>query len=198
MIRPNESIIDTANRVVPFRVVLGMTNIYVSEFAYGKSIKARCPYADMYHLTEDAGKSMRVYSDTNTGFCYMGCGVLTPVAVYAKLNGISYRDSAKFLLEKVGHKLKTFEEKWQDALNDRGPVNLEGYREALDELCFQYTRYRWSSLKYTASISSSLSNLLNILDKAQSYDDADRWLEIAKRHMFHQIDKESSLELSQT
>lgn len=173
-----------------------MTNIYVSEFTYGKSIKARCPYADIYHLTEDAGKSMRVYSDTNTGFCYMGCGVLTPVSVYAKLNGMSYKDAAKFLLEKVGHKLKTFDEKWADAVSDYGPVNLQGYREALDEICFQYSNGDWVSMKYSSSISSSFSQLLSILDKAQSYDDADKWLGVAKQFMIKQIDKEKCLELS--
>lgn len=174
-----------------------MTNIYVSEFTYGKSIKARCPFADIYHLTEDAGKSMRVYSDTNTGFCYMGCGVLKPVSVYAKLNGVSYNEAAKFLLELVGHKLKTFDEKWQDAISEDASLNLEGYREALDELCFQHAHGQWGSLKYETSISSSFAQLLNILSKAQSYDDADKWLEVAKQHMFNQIDKEINLELSE-
>jgi hypothetical protein len=198
LIRPNESIIDIANKIVPLRIVLGMTNIYVSEFTYGKSIKARCPYADIYHLTEDAGKSMRVYSDTNTAFCYMGCGVLKPVSVYAKLNGVSYKDSAKFLLEKVGHKLKTFDEKWADAVSDTGPLKLEGYREALDEICLQHSQGQWGYLKYMSSISSSFSQLLSILDKAQSYDDADKWLDIAKQHMLKQIDREKHLELSET
>jgi hypothetical protein len=192
----DESVIDLANKIVPLRIVLRMGNIYVSEFTYGKSIKARCPYADIYHLTEDAGKSMRVYSDTNTAFCYMGCGVLTPVSVYAKLNGVSYKQSALFLLEKVGHKLKTFDEKWEDAVNAVQPLNLEGYREALNEMCLFYTDGEWNSLKYSSSISSSFSKLLEILDKAQSYEDADRWLEAAKKFLFKQLDKEKQIELS--
>jgi hypothetical protein len=197
LIRHNESIVDIANRIVPFRKVLGMTNIYVSEFTYGKSIKARCPFADIYHLTEDAGKSMRVYSDTNTGFCYMGCGVLKPVSVYAKLNGVSYNVAAKFLLETVGHKLKTFDEKWQDAVSEDRPLNLEGYREALDEICFHHSQGQWGSIKYATLVSSSFSQLLSILGKAKSYEEADKWLEVAKKHMFKQIDKEIDLELSE-
>lgn len=193
----DESIIDTANKIVPLRIVLGMTNIYVSEFTYGKSIKARCPYADIYHLTEDAGKSMRVYSDTNTAFCYMGCGVLTPVSVYAKLNGVSYKESAKFLLEKVGHKLKTFDEKWQDAVAGFEPLNLQGYREALTEMCIFHSEGEWGTLKYAPGVSAAFSKLLTVLDKATSYEDADRWLDKARLIMFNQLDRERHLELSE-
>jgi hypothetical protein len=196
-INPNESVVDIANRIVPLRIVLGMTNIYVSEFTYGKSIKTRCPFADIYHLTEDAGKSMRVYSDTNTAFCYMGCGVLTPVSVYAKLNGVPYKAAAKFLLEKVGHKLKTFDEKWADAVNGVEPLNLQGYRDALNEICTSYSKGEWSSLKYSPSVSSSFSKLLEILDKASSYEDADRWLATARQLMLKKIDEEKHVELSQ-
>lgn len=196
MIPRSESVVDTANRLVPFRVVLGMTNIYVPEFAYGKSFKTRCPYADIYHLTASASKSMRVYLDTNTGFCYRGCGILTPVAVYAKLNEISYTESARFLLESVGHKLKTFDEKWEEAVSGEEDVNLEGYRQALDEICLSYCKGRWGSLKYESSVSSSFSYLLSILSKAKSYEDADKWLTAAKAFMIKQIDREAGIEFS--
>jgi hypothetical protein len=185
----DESPIEIANRIVPLRLVLEWTNIRISEFTHGKSVKARCPYADMYHLTEDASKSMRVYSDTNTGYCYMGCGVLTPVSVYAKLNDLSYRSSAYELLEKVGHKFKSFEEKWNLAITPTVDLNLDSYRNALATYCDMW----WGSshdLRYRERVVQAFSQSLEALNKAASETEADQWLEVAKEGMRKLIEKE--------
>lgn len=196
MIRRDESPIELANRIVPLRTVLERTNIYVSEFTHGKSIKARCPYADIYHLNDDASKSMRVYSDSNTGYCYMGCGVLTPVSVYAKLNDLSYSIAAFRLLELIGHKLKSLDEKWQDAISEITELNREGYKAALLEMCSSHSAV-WDELQYRTSISSNLSKMLDILDKATTEDQADRWLEVSSRVMKSEISKEMGNEVSE-
>lgn len=189
MIQSDETPVDIANRLVPLRKVLELTNIYVTEFTHGKSVKARCPYADMYHLNEDASKSMRVYSDTNTGFCYMGCGVLTPVSVHARLNDLSFKEAAFELLDLIGHKLKTLEEKWEEAAAPALSFSREGYRDALLERCISRTS-NWTVLQYRDSIVASLSVLLEILDKADNDTQADSWLDTATKVMFKHIDGE--------
>lgn len=192
-----ESAIEIANRLVPLWKVLQLTSVHVPDFSHGKSVKARCPYADMYHLTEDASKSMRVYPESNTGYCYMGCGVLTPVSVHARINGISYKAAAFRLLDLVGHKLKTLDEKWNDAVRSEPVFNREGYRDALVEYCRFLSGSDWTLMQYEERITSRMSSAFLVLDKASSDEDAYRWLEAAKSVMKQAIDTEIGNALSE-
>lgn len=182
MIPQPESLEEIANRLVPMRLVLEWTGIYVPEFSSGKSVKTRCPFADMFHLTKSAARSMRVYVDTNSGNCFSGCGVLRPVSIHARLNGFSYAVAASELLSRVGYAPKSFSEKWQDAVSYSLPVDLESYRESLLEYC-RGNISQWQSRQYEENISGGLSRLLAVLSAASSADDADRWLHTAKAFM---------------
>lgn len=127
----------------------------------------------------------------------MGCGVLTPVAVHAKLSEMSYKAAAYSLLESQGHKFKTMTEKWAEYLNPVEDFSREGYREALVEFCSAYVGPDWSSRQYCASIASALGKALLVLDSASSVDQADRWLDLARSSMKHKIDKESEIDTSE-
>jgi hypothetical protein len=179
-----ESDIQLANRIVPLTLVLSWNGIYVPEFTYGRSVKARCPYADMYHLDSEASKSMRVYSDTNTGNCFMGCGTITPVSVFARMNDLPYREAAKELLSRVGHRRKTFQEEWNEAVDPEDVFSSSSYRDALLEFCWSKSKGQWSSMQYDARISSALSNTLTILDLADSSEAAKKWLHSSKIYMY--------------
>jgi hypothetical protein len=187
-----ESLVQTANRLVPLRYVLSKFNIYVPEFTHSKSVKARCPYADMYHLDGDASKSMRVYSETNTGNCFMGCGTMTPVSVYAKLREISYRLAAFDLLEQIGHKPKTFEEKWQEAIDPPIILDRTVYRDSLMEYCYSINPRNWGIVQYNNTITRVITKLYEILDKATSDKEALKWLEVAKQYI-HKVMEEEKL-----
>lgn len=144
----------------------------------------------MYHLDENSAKSMRLYPDTNTGNCFMGCGTLTPVSVYAKLNDLSYRTAAYDLLEKIGHKPKTFIEKWKEASDPSIEFSREVYRDSLTEYCLRVSRGNWSALQYKDSVSSTFTRTLEVLDKASSAEEAKEWLNKVKPIMSSVIGKE--------
>ena len=182
MIPKDEPLEDTANRLVPMRLVLEWTGIYVPEFSSGKSVKTRCPFADMFHLTKSASRSMRVYGDTNSGNCFSGCGVLRPVSVHARLNGLPYTAAAAEILQRVGYKPKTFWETWEDAPSFALPVDLESSREALMEYC-RGNIPGWQSKQYEAGTSHALSRALTVLSAVSCTEEADRWLSAAKTVM---------------
>lgn len=190
MLRKSESVVETANRLVKLSLVLSWEGIYVPEFDYAKSVKLRCPYADMYHLDGDAGRSMRLYPETNTGNCFMGCGTLTPVSVHAKLHDLSYKVAAHEILEKIGHKPKTFWEKWEEALTPPTVFNREAYRESLTEYCFRESRGHWNIVQYKDSVSSTFTKTLEVLDTASSDEEALEWLSKVKPLMQAAIRKE--------
>lgn len=184
MFQKSESLVETANRLVPLRLVLEWTGIYVPDFSYAKSMKTRCPYADMYHLTVDASKSMRIYPESNTGHCFMGCGTLTPVNVHARLNDLSYKEAALDLLMRIGHKPKTFSEKWQEAINPPEILNKEVCRDALLEYCLMVSGDNWAKIQYRNAIAAALTKTLVVLDMASSKEDACKWLESSKIYMY--------------
>ncbi len=183
MFQKSESLVETANRLVPLRLVLEWTGIYVPDFSYAKSVKTRCPFADMFHLDVDSSKSMRIYPESNTGNCFMGCGTLTPVSVHAKLNDLAYREAAFDLLERIGHKPKSFNEKWQEAMDPPEVLIREAYRDSLIEYCRMSSEGSWMELQYKSSITFALTRSLDVLDKASSKQEAHEWLESAKMYM---------------
>lgn len=191
MPQKSESLVETANRLVQLRLVLSWEGIQVPEFDYAKSVKTRCPYADMFHLDADAGKSMRLYPETNTGNCFMGCGTLTPVSVYAKLHDLPYKVAAHEILERIGHKPKTFWEKWEEATVPPVTFNREAYRDSLTEYCFRESHGHWNTLQYRDTVSSAFTKTLEVLDSAASDDEAREWLDKVKPIMKTAIGKET-------
>lgn len=188
-----ETDVQKANRLVRLTDVLSQFGVYVPDSS-GRSVKARCPYADMYHLDNEAGKSMRVYADTNTGNCFMGCGTLTPVSVYASLKELSYRVAAKELLDQAGYKPKSFKELWEESLNPTEEVDKTSYRDALMEYCYCITPLKWGSLQYESSVSETMTKLLDILDRAESETQAEIWFAKAKERMQAIIREENPYE----
>lgn len=182
LLQKPETRIQKANRLVPIIDVLGWVGVFVPEFST-KSRKARCPYADMYHLDADANKSMRVYSDTNTANCFSGCGTLNPVSIFAKMNDLSFNSAAQQLLDKIGYKPKTSAERWNEAVNFTAPLNREAYRDSLMEYCFCAAPQKWDILQYSDSVSGPMGKFLEVLNRAESENDAKMWLEAAKTSM---------------
>src|SRR5882724_1752587 len=115
--------IDVANDYVSIRKVLGWAGIYVPEVSYGRSWKTRCPFGEMYHIDMGSEKSMRVYSDTNSAYCFQGCGYLSPVSLHSKISGLPWQDAAEDLLQRMGYQDITDEEKWKKALDERRSVD---------------------------------------------------------------------------
>ena len=183
LLSKSESLVETANRLVPLSTVLGWSGIQVPEFSYAKSVKTRCPYADMYHLNAYASKSMRLYPETNTGNCFSGCGTLTPVSVFARLNDLPYKSAAYEILTRIGYKPKTFWEKWQEAVEPPTELNRQAYRDSLVEYCVRESGGLWSSLQYVDEVAAVFTKTLVVLDAACSDDDAAQWLLKAKTMM---------------
>jgi hypothetical protein len=196
LLAKSESLVETANRLVLLSTVLEWSGIQVPEFSYAKSVKTRCPYADMYHLNASASKSMRLYPETNTGNCFSGCGTLTPVSVFAKLNDLPYRSSAHELLTRIGYKPKTFWEKWQEAVEPLVVLDREAYRDSLIEYCARESKGSWSTIQYTDEVSATFTRSLAVLDAACSDEDAVRWLFKAKSVMRALIGNQLSREIS--
>jgi hypothetical protein len=160
-------------------------------YSEGKSIKGRCPFADVYHLTVDADLSMRVYSDTNSAYCFAGCGSLTPVFIYAKLNDLSYSKAAWSLLGFVGYKPKNLTEQWRELVSYSEPFDKLSYRQAFIEYC-NFTFDNWAELQYKGSVAGAVSKLFSVLEVVNTMDDANTWLSVSKAKIRVKVENEFS------
>jgi hypothetical protein len=110
--------------------------------------------------------------------------------VYAKLHDLPYKVAAHEILERIGHKPKTFWEKWEEATTPPVVFNKEAYRDSLTEYCFRQSRGHWNTIQYQDVVSSTFTKTLEVLDQASSDEEAREWLVRVKPIMQEAIGKE--------
>jgi hypothetical protein len=80
----------------------------------GRSYKGHCPFG-FEHPDGGVEKGFRSYPGSNTGYCFVMHGQLTPVRLVALQNDWSQRRSAEWLLRKAG---KLDARPWQERWNE--------------------------------------------------------------------------------
>jgi hypothetical protein len=109
----NESLISRANREVSvFDVLEEFFN--VRHPRDGRSFKGYCPFV-WEHYDGGADKGFRTYPGTNTAYCFVQHGSLTPVRLIAISRDWTLHRSARWLLEHYGKlKPKDWQSRWAE------------------------------------------------------------------------------------
>lgn len=190
------SVISTANDYVSIHYVLKTAGIYVPEVSYGRSWKTKCPFGEIYHIDMGNEKSMSVYSDTNSAYCFQGCGYLTPVSLYSRISGLSKLESAEKLLAEQGYEDITDTEKWKIALQVRRSIDPNYLSSALQVYCSKIAGDSWKYLQYETEVLENFKRCLKILHYIKTEDNARKWLEVSKEYMRTLISKRVNNEVS--
>jgi hypothetical protein len=110
--------IERANDISIRDVLTNVLGTYIPEFTH-KSWKAYCPFGDL-HRDGGASQALRVYPDSNTAFCFAGCGFMNSVKLIQRHTGLKTIKAARHLLRLYGlSEPATFEERFQAALSPR-------------------------------------------------------------------------------
>lgn len=154
----------------------------VPEELTGRSMKLSCPFGDVWHTDQGAQKALRLFPETNSAYCYAGCGFYTPVSLVAMAEDRDPEDVAIELLQEVGYKPVSLAQYWADVQvteqsPDRAMLGL-----ALRTYCERVVP-GWSERQFDEQVARRLSRCLSLLAKVETEGDAELWLDTCKKAM---------------
>lgn len=177
LVRKRRSVIATANAEVNIFRVADWIGMSVPETS--ASLKTYCPFGEVSHPDGGVDAAFRFYRDTNSAYCFAGCGAFGPVRLAAVAWDRSFRDVAEELLERIGHRPLDPVEAWEAAAAYVAPVDLEALGSAL-KLYAERVEPQWQTKQYEDEVQQVLGRCFALLGSVRSGDEAGRWLETCK------------------
>ncbi len=177
----SNSLISTANEKISIYLVCSLIGIDVAG-REGSSIKTYCPFGDFFH--SDGGKepAFRVYSETNSAYCFSCKKYFSPVTLYAEYKDLSTKQSAEDLLERIGYKPPSFEELWSNVQPKDPQPDTAMLNKALRTYCQRISK-DWSKKQFDPTVAEVLDKCLALLDVVLTTSDAEYWLSTSKEIM---------------
>lgn len=175
--------IDVADEIVPIAQVCRWSGVVIPDGFLGKSWKTYCPLSDIWHLESVVERTLRIYPDTNSAWCFAGCNRFTPSDMMARKLGISRIEAARELLDRVGYRPPTLAERWRQACEPDAVVDVEWLGLALRTFCERISSDHWSSLQFEQSVAVRLDECLSLLELVKTPEDANKWLTTTKTVM---------------
>jgi hypothetical protein len=159
--------------------VFQMIGSDVSE--YGNS-KQYCPFGHLYHADGGTSKSLRVYTETETAFCFAGCGWFNPVRLLSLDRGISEEEAADVILDHTGYVPPDLESRWTAATTITVTVDKDALSEALKVACGRMDP-DWEDVQFDPPIATKFRLCLELLPRVRDEGEATKWLAITKQIM---------------
>lgn len=182
--------IELANDRVPILQAFRMVGLDVGDVS-AVSMKLYCPFGDVYHHDGGSEKSLRIYPETNSAWCFAGCGYFSPVKLVALKRDLSEEEAAEAMLEETGYVAPNYSDQWDALVNETKLADTTSLAEALKVACSRMTP-DWEELQFTSSVSSMLARCLALLAKVRTEEDADKWLATTKTAMRRELTGVSS------
>lgn len=177
-----------ANQQVPIAMACRLLGVSIdTDDGYGKSVKVHCPFGDVHHSDGGAEKAMRVYPDTNTAYCFAGCGHFTPVRLLSHAWDRPAAEVALDLLDQLGHRPLSLADQFAGHETWTPPPDPGQLAEALKTYCRRIDP-SWDDRQFEPRVAARLSQCLRLLDRVATDDDANRWLTGAKKVMSQLLD----------
>lgn len=174
-------LVTKANEVVSIYHVCDKVGIEYATYM-GDKAKLYCPFGAITHMDGGEARAFRIYEDSNSAYCFACSQYYTPVKLYSDYSDLSEEDSAEELLNEVGWKEETFDERW-DRLNAPGDVYDPSYLpEALHTYCTRLDP-DWVVTQMSEPYRSVVTLCVRASRAVTSAKQADQWLEAAKERM---------------
>jgi hypothetical protein len=186
-------VVELANEQVSITAACLLVGMDVpDDTGYGRSMRVRCPFGDVYHSDQGAEAAMRIYPDSNSAFCFSRCGYFTPVSLVATKWNISRHDAAVELLERAGIKPVSMAEAWAAAGIRDSPPDTTLLAEALKTFCAR-TAPDWADQQFDHRVAGTLARCFALLDKVGDDEDAHTWLAGCKTVMARALQPNGNL-----
>ena len=180
--------VETANAKVPITVACQVIGMDLPDYAgYQRPLKVHCPFGEFYHVDGGLDPAMRIYPDSNSAYCFAGCGYFSPVWLVAQACDVSTYDAAVSLLERVGHRPASPAQRWAQASTWESPPDVRLLSEALKTYCARICSH-WSDQQFDPSVATTLTRCLALLDRVGTESEAQEWLHGVKIVMQRALD----------
>ena len=176
---PNEAK-ELANEKVTITTAFSIIGAEVNHYA--TSTKHYCPFGHIYHADGGSSKALRVYPETNSAWCFAGCGYFNPVKLIAMDKDISEEASAEFLLDFIGYVPPDYESTWDAMMSESPKVDTSALAEALKLACSRVSP-DWEQRQFEPSVAQRLSQCLRLLPRVHTEEEAVKWLAVTKQAM---------------
>jgi len=174
-------LLKTANERVSITAACNMIGMNVSDYA-AASMKVYCPFGEIFHQDGGMSKSMRIYTESNSAFCFAGCGYFDPVKLISTKRDIPEEAAAEALLEETGYVAPNYQDQWDALMSEKPVVNTADLAEALKVACSRMVP-NWEERQFDELVSHKLAQCLDLLRKVHTDDDATNWLDVTKKVM---------------
>lgn len=174
-----ESLISLANSKIGIDTVARKLNVYLPDYTAISSFKTYCPFGALYHADGGDSKSFRLYTESNTAYCFAGCGHFTPVKLFAYANDLSLEEAAQDLLDEIGYVEETIETRWAKLQETDEKVDTDFLSEALKVFCSRIDK-EWELDQFDQEIAFLLNRCLSLLSAVRTEEDAAKWFKAAK------------------
>lgn len=176
--------ITTANEKISIFDVLATLGISAYFTGEGSvSRKIHCPFGNLYHSDSGLEKTMRVFKNTNSAYCFRCNQSYDPVSLAAAVWDTSRHAAALRLLEDSDFKPKSLDERWQDAVRvETMPVDLLALADALKMYCSGICN-DWTMRQLDGQVATKLNSCLQLLTAVKTDEDAVKWLNVCKQAM---------------
>jgi len=146
------------------------------------SMKQYCPFGEIFHADGGRSKSFRIFSDSNSAYCYACSEYFDPVLLLARYKDLSKKDAALFLLDYINYRPEDAESRWASLLEDTVPVDQDYLSEALKVFCSGVSP-EWEIRQFDRDVSDPFNRCLKLLPMVRTDEDACKWLSVSKQVM---------------
>lgn len=159
----------------------------------GRSAKVRCPFG-FQHRDYGAEAAFRIYPDTNSGFCFAGCGYYGPVGLAAAYWDVSRPEAAQRLRDTFSLRSVMQNVTWEEAIErvEDPDINRSALAVALTEFCARQC-VAWEHRQFEPKIADVLAKCLGLLERVDSRDDVWKWLDVSKQVMMTAMEGETGV-----
>lgn len=176
-----------ANDLTTIFQSMNMCGMQVPDFDYGTR-KVVCPFDDEM--------AFRVYSESNSAYCFACSKKYTPVALIAEHRGISIDEAADYLIEVAQRSGRwippTPEARWDALMAEPMSLDRASEAEALKLFCAR-SHPQWENLQFDPAVAAMLTRCLAPLDKVVTPEDLQQWRTITRSAMQRALTREGAI-----
>lgn len=173
-----ERLVETANEQVDILDVCRWVGMRVP-YEVPRSLKVRCPFGELAHTDHGVAPAFRIYPDTNSSFCF-ACGFFSPVWLAASVWGMTRREAATALLDRIGYKPVSLAQLWANVVAAPEPPPDTTYLGlALRTYCDRIDT-EWCRRQFETRTAHTLDRCLALLSHVRTSEQARLWLTHSK------------------
>jgi hypothetical protein len=178
-----QSLIEVANDQVSMTVVCHRVGISLPDYIpEGRSFKVFCPFGSVSHGDGGQEEALRIYPDTNSGYCFACSSWYGPVKLWALSKDIPQQEAAEELLQSIGWRPPDPFEAIEAAMAYVKPMDQSSLAEALKTFCSRISP-TWENRQFDPDVSRTLGKCLGLLPRVRTAAEAREWLDVTKTVM---------------